>query len=98
VYGGYAAHEVKVGAHDATQTKVSRGDDRCSKQLCRHSGHHLDRNDCCGHCNLSLFALTPSIAGQNKLLFFDFEKPVFAGVTTFLCTGYHSIWLPPKVV
>jgi len=60
-------------------------------------GHQKDSPDCCVHNNLPVLALPVSIAGQNKHLFFELEEPVCAAILTFLCAGYHSIWLPPKV-
>gem|GEM_PF-3040255 len=71
--------------------------DYCSKQLYLPSQHDPGGDDCCRHNNIPVFGLPVSLMFQVPPAFLLTEKPVIAYAPDYLSSGYHFIWLPPKI-
>lgn len=96
--GSSAGHSRQILANSQSMAKLSGEQaDCCAQQLCVPSQHQLNGDHCCRDNSIPVFGLHKSNVFEVDPVFFISGKSILPYYKDYLSSGYHFIWLPPKI-
>jgi hypothetical protein len=72
--------------------------EKTEKSCCKKETSKSDKKDCCkNHCPTAPLAIVLPFVTEMKYYNIFLEKVTIAYTEIYISSGFHSIWLPPKI-